>query len=44
MLEGVSAPVLEIPEVTLTDSYHNLSHHGKSESKRAQLKIIDSGT
>src|ERR1700677_2354949 len=23
MLEGVSAPVLEIPEVTLTDSYHN---------------------
>jgi Protein of unknown function (DUF1552) len=41
MLEGVSAPVLEIPEVTLTDSYHNLSHHGKSESKRAQLKIID---
>jgi hypothetical protein len=41
MLEGVSAPVLEIPEVTLTDSYHNLSHHGKSESKRSQLKIID---
>jgi hypothetical protein len=41
MLEGVSAPVLEIPNVTLTDSYHNLSHHGKSESKRAQLKIID---
>jgi hypothetical protein len=41
MLEGVSAPVLEIPDVTLTDSYHNLSHHGKSESKRAQLKVID---
>ncbi|MCU1233822.1 MAG: hypothetical protein JWP63_1789 [Candidatus Solibacter sp.] len=41
MLEGVSAPVLEIPDATLTDSYHNLSHHGKSESKRAQLKIID---
>ena len=41
MLDGVSAPVLEIPDVTLTDSYHNLSHHGKSESKRAQLKIID---
>jgi hypothetical protein len=41
MLEGVSAPVLEIPEVTLTDSYHNLTHHGKSETKRAQLKIID---
>jgi Protein of unknown function (DUF1552) len=41
MLEGVSAPVLEIPEVTLTDSYHNLTHHGQSESKRSQLKIID---
>ncbi len=41
LLEGVSAPVLEVPEATLTDSYHNLSHHGKSESKKAQLKIID---
>jgi Protein of unknown function (DUF1552) len=41
MLDGVSAPVLEIPDVTLTDSYHNLSHHGKSEAKRAQLKVID---
>jgi hypothetical protein len=41
MLEGVSAPVLEIPGATMTDSYHNLSHHGKSESKRGQLKIID---
>jgi hypothetical protein len=42
MLEGVSAPVLDIPGVTMTDSYHNLSHHGKSESKLAQLRIIDS--
>jgi hypothetical protein len=41
MLEGVSAPVLDIPGASLTDSYHNLSHHGKSESKKAQLKIID---
>ena len=41
MLEGVSAPVLEIEGETLTDSYHNLSHHGKSESKKAQLRIID---
>ena len=41
MLEGVSAPVLEIPDVTLTDSYHNLTHHGQSETKRGQLKIID---
>jgi hypothetical protein len=41
MLEGVSAPVLDIPGATLTDSYHNLSHHGKSPVKKAQLKIID---
>lgn len=41
MLEGVGAPVLEIPGVTITDGYHNLSHHGKSEGKRAQLKVID---
>lgn len=42
MLEGVSAPVLDIPGETLTDSYHNLSHHGKSPAKLAQLTIIDS--
>lgn len=41
MLDGVSAPVLEIPGATMTDSYHNLTHHGKSEAKRAQLKFID---
>jgi hypothetical protein len=41
MLEGVSAPVLDIPGATMTDSYHNLSHHGKSETKLAQLRVID---
>lgn len=41
MLDGVSTPVLEIPDVTITDGYHNLSHHGKSETKRSQLKTID---
>jgi hypothetical protein len=41
MLDGVSAPVLEIEGAKITDGYHNLSHHGKSESKRAELKIID---
>ena len=25
----------------ITDGYHNLSHHGKSEEKLAQLKAID---
>jgi hypothetical protein len=41
MLEGVSTPVMEIEGAKITDGYHNLSHHGKSEEKRAQLKIID---
>jgi Protein of unknown function (DUF1552) len=41
MLEGVSGPVLEFDDAKLTDSDHNLSHHGKSESKKAQLRIID---
>jgi hypothetical protein len=39
--DSVSAPVLEIEGAKITDGYHNLSHHGKSESKRAELKIID---
>lgn len=41
MLDGVSTPVLEIPDVRITDGYHNLSHHGKSQEKRSQLKSID---
>jgi len=41
MLEGVSAPVLDIPGELFSDSYHNLSHHGHSESKLAQLRVID---
>ncbi len=30
-----------IPGETITDSYHNLSHHGKTEEKLAQLKVLD---
>jgi len=41
MLDGVSTPVLEIPDARITDGYHNLSHHGRSEDKRSQLKTID---
>ena len=33
-------PVMDILDVTITDGHHNL-HHGKSESKRGQLKAID---
>jgi Protein of unknown function (DUF1552) len=41
MLDGVSTPVLDLPGAKISDGYHNLSHHGKSESKRSQLQIID---
>jgi hypothetical protein len=41
MLDSVSTPALEMPDVTTSDGYHNLSHHGKSEKKRSELKLID---
>ena len=41
MLDGVSTPVLDLADATITDGYHNLSHHGKSEKKRGQLQAID---
>ncbi len=42
MLDSVSTPVVEIMGTTISDGYHNLSHHGNSEAKLAQLRIIDS--
>jgi hypothetical protein len=42
MLDSVSSPVLQIRGATINDGYHNLSHHGKSEEKLAQLRVIDS--
>ena len=41
MLNSVGTPVLQIQGETITDSYHNLSHHGKAPDKLAQLKIVD---
>ncbi|CAN5452395.1 DUF1552 domain-containing protein [soil metagenome] len=41
MLDSVNSPVIELPETKLSDAYHNLSHHGKSPAKLAQLKAID---
>jgi len=41
MLDGVSTPVLDLDDATITDGYHNLSHHGKADEKRKQLKAID---
>ncbi len=43
MLNSVGTPVVQIDGATLTDSYHNLSHHGKVKEKLAQLKALDEG-
>lgn len=41
MLNSVATPVVTIPGATITDSYHNLSHHGKTEEKLTQLRVLD---
>jgi len=41
MQNGVSTPVMQIEGATISDGYHNLSHHGKAADKLAQLKLID---
>jgi len=41
LLDGVNSPAIDIEDVKITDGYHNLSHHGKSAAKLAQLKAID---
>ena len=41
MLDSVNSPAIEFGDHKSTDAYHNLSHHGKSAEKLAQLKAID---
>src|SRR5205814_130121 len=41
LLDSVNSPAIEFGKVKTTDGYHNLSHHGKSKEKLAQLKAID---
>jgi hypothetical protein len=41
MLNSVATPVVNLPGETITDSYHNLSHHGKADEKLVQLKVLD---
>ena len=41
MLNSVGTPVVQIAGATITDSYHNLSHHGLAEDKLKQLRVID---
>jgi hypothetical protein len=41
LLDSVNSPAIEFGDIKTSDGYHNLSHHGKSEAKLAQLKAID---
>jgi len=41
LLDSVNSPAIDIDGVKITDGYHNLSHHGRSREKLAQLQAID---
>ena len=41
MLDSVSSPAIVVDGKTVSDGYHNLSHHGKNPQKMAQLETID---
>jgi hypothetical protein len=42
MVDGFATPVFEIDDQQRTrDGYHNLSHHGKSKEKLAELEKVD---
>jgi hypothetical protein len=41
LLDSVNSPTIEVEGAEITDGYHSLSHHGKSEKKLAQLEAID---
>ena len=40
-LDSAASPAIDIEGVNISDGYHNLSHHGRNESKLAQLEAID---
>ncbi|MBL8235869.1 MAG: DUF1552 domain-containing protein [Bryobacterales bacterium] len=40
-LDSSNSPAIEVKGTEITDGYHNLSHHGKNESKLKQLEAID---
>ena len=41
LLDSVNSPAIEVDGRTVSDGYHNLSHHGRSEEKLKQLEVID---
>ncbi len=40
-LDSSNSPAIDIEGIQITDGYHNLSHHGRNESKLKQLDAID---
>lgn len=40
-LDSAGSPALEIPGATITEAYHNLSHHGQEPDRMGQLKAIE---
>jgi len=41
LLDSVNSPTIQVEGTKITDGYHNLSHHGKNETKIKQLEAID---
>jgi hypothetical protein len=41
MLDSVNSPAIKVEGTPVSDGYHNLSHHGRSPEKLAQLERID---
>jgi hypothetical protein len=41
LLSSVTTPVVELPDVSIKDGYHDLSHHGNSPDKLGQLHAIE---
>jgi hypothetical protein len=41
LLDSVNSPAIHMDGVEISEGYHDLSHHGRSDSKITQLKAID---
>lgn len=41
LLDSNNSPTIRVDGTSISDGYHNLSHHGRSESKLRQLEAID---
>ncbi len=41
LLDSNNSPTIRVDGASISDGYHNLSHHGRSEKKLEQLRAID---